>query len=135
MLDVLVVDDHEVIRFGLTTLLSSTPDMRVVGTAANGHDAVELARRLRPDVIVMDLSMPEMDGISATELVLRASPSTRVLVVSVFSHPDVVDAAIDAGAHGYLDKSMAADQVVDGIRVIAQGGCVLPRLHPRPPDA
>ena len=75
MLDVLVADDHEVIRFGLTTLLSNAPDMRVVGVVDNGADAVELARRLHPDVVVMDLSMPVLDGISATEQVLKASPT------------------------------------------------------------
>jgi NarL family two-component system response regulator LiaR len=133
MLDVLVADDHEVIRFGLTTLLSAAPDMRVVGVADNGADAVELARRLHPDVVVMDLSMPVLDGISATEQVLKASPETRVLVVSVFSQPDVVEAAIAAGAHGYLDKSVAAEDVVDGIRYITQGRRVLPRRFRRPP--
>lgn len=133
MLDVLVADDHEVIRFGLTTLLSSAPDMRVVGVADNGADAVELARRLHPDVVVMDLSMPVLDGISATEQVLKASPDTRVLVVSVFSQPDVVEAAIAAGAHGYLDKSVAAEDVVDGIRFITQGQRILPRRFRRPP--
>lgn len=133
MLDVLVADDHEVIRFGLTTLLSNAPDMRVVGVVDNGADAVELARRLHPDVVVMDLSMPVLDGISATEQVLKASPETRVLVVSVFSQPDVVEAAIAAGAHGYLDKSVAAEDVVDGIRYITQGRRVLPRRFRRPP--
>ncbi len=135
MLDVLVADDHEVIRFGLTTLLSAAPDMRVVGVADNGADAVALARRLHPDVVVMDLSMPVMDGISATEQVLEASPETRVLIVSVFSQPDVVEAAIAAGAHGYLDKSVAAEDVVDGIRYITQGRRVLPRRFRRPPGA
>jgi DNA-binding NarL/FixJ family response regulator len=134
MLDVLVADDHEVIRFGLTTLLSEAPDMRVVGVAVNGADAVEMARRLHPDVVVMDLSMPVMDGISATEQLLEASPGTRVLVVSVFSQPDVVEAAIAAGAHGYLDKSVAAEDVVDGIRYITQGRRILPRRFRRPPD-
>jgi DNA-binding NarL/FixJ family response regulator len=133
MLDVLIADDHEVIRFGLTTLLSTAPDMRVVGVAVNGRQTVELVRRLHPDVVVMDLSMPELDGISATEQVLKACPDTRVLIVSVFSQPDVVEAAIRAGAHGYLDKSVTAEDVVDGIRYITQGRRVLPRRFRRPP--
>ncbi len=104
MIEVLVVDDHAVVRAGLSKLLSSASDIEVVGAAANGADAVEIVAARSPDVILMDLSMPEVDGIEATRLIREREPEARIVVLTSFSDRERILEAIDAGAIGYLLK-------------------------------
>ena len=121
MIRVLLADDHGVIRDGLGRLISSLEDIELVGTAADGAEAVALAAELAPDVVVMDLEMPRLDGIEATRQVLADHPRTAVLVLTSFSDRPRILGAIEAGACGYLLKDVAADEVAEGIRAAARG--------------
>jgi NarL family two-component system response regulator LiaR len=123
----LIADDHEIVREGLRTFLSEEPDIEVLGEAVNGAEAVMLAARLRPDVVLMDLLMPEMDGIAATRRLLEVSPSSQVLVLTSFSENHKVREAIQAGAIGYLLKDVLRTELLQAIRAAAQGQ---PTLHP-----
>jgi DNA-binding NarL/FixJ family response regulator len=121
MIRVLLADDHGVIRDGLGRLIASLEDIELVGTAADGVEAVERAAELAPDVVVMDLDMPRLDGIEATRRVLADHPTTAVLVLTSFSDRSRILGAIEAGACGYLLKDVAADEVAEGIRAAARG--------------
>ena len=121
MIDVLIAEDHTVVRGGLVELLGVTDDLEVVGTAADGAEAIELARVLRPDVVLMDISMPGVDGIRATGSILEAEPEARVVMLTAFSDRDRVVAALDAGAIGYLLKDAEPQEVLDAIRAAARG--------------
>lgn len=125
MIRVAVADDHGVLRDGLAGLIAAQPDMELVGTAANGAEAVAVCRSAAPDVILMDLEMPVMDGIEATGLILAEVPSAAVLVLTSFSDRRRITGALDAGAVGYLLKDASADEVVQGIRTAAAGGSPL----------
>jgi DNA-binding NarL/FixJ family response regulator len=118
---VLIADDHGVIRDGLGRLIEALPDMEVVATAADGEEALDQARAAEPDVILMDLDMPKLDGIEATRRVLAERPSTAVLVLTSFSDRPRILGALEAGASGYLLKDVAADEVAEGIRAAARG--------------
>jgi DNA-binding NarL/FixJ family response regulator len=118
---VLLVDDHAVVRAGLRAVLSVAKDIEVVSEASNGREAVALAARIRPDVVIMDLSMAEMNGLDATPEVLAASPSSRVLVLTMHGEDEYLTAALHAGASGYLVKSAAPQELVDAIRTVARG--------------
>ncbi|MFD4880198.1 response regulator [Streptomyces sp. NPDC058420] len=124
---VLVCDDQELVRTGYVTIFSAQPDMEVVGEAENGHAAVEAARRLRPDVVVMDIRMPLLDGIEATRQL--AGPGTgqppRVLVVTTFNVDAHVYDALRAGASGFLLKDAPPAELVNGIRTVARGEALL----------
>lgn len=117
---VLLVDDHALVRGGLRAVLATTDDCDVVGEAATGEDAVSLVPTLRPDVVVMDLSMPGAGGVEATRQVLAAVPETRVLVLTTFSDDARVRAALAAGATGYLLKDATPDDVVAAVRAAAR---------------
>lgn len=121
MIGVLVVDDHAVVRTGLSELLSSAADIEVVGAANNGADAVEMVAARAPDVILMDLSMPEVDGIEATRLIRERDPEARIVVLTSFSDRERILEAIDAGAIGYLLKDAEPDELFRGIRAAAAG--------------
>jgi DNA-binding NarL/FixJ family response regulator len=123
---VLIVDDHEIVREGLQTLLSEEADILVVGQAANGSEALAQAAATRPDVILMDLVMPEMDGIQATAQVRRAQPASQVLVLTSFVGDQRVRDAMQAGAIGYLMKDVLKSDLLHAIRQAAQGK---PTLH------
>jgi DNA-binding NarL/FixJ family response regulator len=118
---VLVVDDHDVMRFGLNRLLDSQEGIEVCGTAENGATAVTMADDLLPDVILMDVSMPVLDGVSATRAILRDHPAVRVLVLTSYRLETVVRSAMAAGAAGYLLKDCPPDVLVDSVRRVFRG--------------
>jgi NarL family two-component system response regulator LiaR len=126
-ISVLIVDDHDVVRQGLQTFLDLMDDIEVVGQASNGVEAVEQTRRLNPDIVLMDLMMPEMDGIEATRQIGTKNPSTKVIVLSSFSDDSKVFSAIKAGASGYLLKDISSAELADAIRAVHKGD---PQLHP-----
>jgi DNA-binding NarL/FixJ family response regulator len=113
---VLLVEDHEVVREGLRALLQTQADIEIVGEAPDGKAAVELAGRLSPDVVVMDISLPELNGLDATRQILRKAPSTKVLVLSSYDSIECVDELIHAGAKGFLSKRSAANELTEAIR-------------------
>ena len=125
MIRVVVADDHGVLRDGLASVISSQPDMQLVGTASNGAEAVELCRSSPPDVVLMDLEMPVLDGIEATRAIVGAGAEVAVLVLTSFSDRRRITGALAAGAVGYLLKDASADEVVRGIRTAAEGGSPL----------
>ena len=121
MIRVLLADDHAVVRSGLTQLLATVEDMEVVGAASDGAEAVTLALEERPDVMLMDLSMPNMDGIEAIGRVRAQNPDARIVVLTSFSDRERILDALDAGAVGYLLKDAEPDELVRGIRAAAAG--------------
>jgi DNA-binding NarL/FixJ family response regulator len=122
---VVVADDHGVLRDGLAGVISEQDDMEVVATAADGAEAVEICRSTSPDVVLMDLEMPVLDGIEATRAILAELPAPSVLVLTSFSDRQRITGALEAGAVGYLLKDASADEVVRGIRTAASGGSPL----------
>jgi len=126
---VLLVDDHQMVRSGLATLVDAAADLSVVGQAADGRAAIELAGQLAPDLVLMDLSMPVMDGVEATRGVLEVSPQTRVVVLTSFSDRDRVNEALAAGAIGYLLKDCEPAELLAALRSAAAGNVPLdPRI-------
>jgi len=124
---VLVVDDHAIVRKGLKAVLDLVPDMEIVGEAENGKQAVKLDRELKPDVILMDLMMPEMDGITCIKEIRAQSPNARILVLTNFAGEDMVFPAIKAGAMGYHLKDSSPDALVNAVRQVSRGESA---LHP-----
>ncbi len=118
---VLVVDDHAIVRRGLSELLGAEPDLLVVGAAADGLAAVTVAAQTRPDVVLMDLSMPQLDGVAATRQLLEVSPLSRVVILTSFSERERILSAIDAGAVGYLLKDVDPEELLRGVRAAAAG--------------
>lgn len=125
MITILLADDHPVVRDGLRGMLADEPDIEVVGEAGNGRDAVTAARRLRPDVVLMDLRMPSLDGVAATLAVRDELPGTQVLVLTTFDTDRDIKRAIAAGAIGYLLKDTPRDDLVRGVRAAARGEAAL----------
>ncbi|MCT2086034.1 response regulator transcription factor [Microbacterium enclense] len=127
MTTVLVVDDQALIRAAVRDLLDSAADIEVVGEAADGEVAVELARRLRPDVVVCDIRMPRRDGIEATELICTdpVLAATRVLILTTFEEDEYVVAALRAGASGFIGKGAEPDDIVHAVRTVHDGGALL----------
>ena len=121
MIRVVIADDHAVVRSGLAGLIASTDDLEVVGVARDGSEAVALVREHRPDVAVMDLQMPVLDGVGATRAIVVEQLGTEVLVLTSFSDHARIDAAIEAGAVGYLLKDAEPETLLDGIRAVARG--------------
>jgi DNA-binding NarL/FixJ family response regulator len=129
MTRVLLVDDHRLVRAGLAALLAGTQDIEVVGEASDGQQAVELASRLKPDVVLMDLSMPVLDGVAATRHIVAASPATHVVVLTSFADHHRVTDAVAAGAVGYLLKDCDPRDVVTAVRSAAGGNAPIdPRV-------
>jgi len=127
MINVLIVDDHQVVRQGLRTFLELHDDIFVVGEAADGAIAVDMVRNLAPHVVLMDLMMPNLDGVSATRQVVEMGLGTRVIAVTSFAEDSQVFPAIQAGASSYLLKDVSPDELVEAIRAAYRGE---PRLHP-----
>jgi len=123
---ILVVDDHPVVRDGLTATINYQPDMKVVGTASSGRDAIELFRQHRPDVTLMDLSMPEMDGVTAITSIRQEFPAARIVVLTTYDGDEDIYKGLRAGAAGYLLKDTPTAEVLDAIRTISQGRKFVP---------
>ena len=121
MITVILADDHPVVRDGLCFLLNAQPDIKVVGTADNGHEAVQLAEKLSPNVAVMDIAMPLLNGIEATQQITTTCPHTRVMILSIHFTSVHIQRALQAGAMGYLLKESAGEEVVEAIRTVYQG--------------
>ena len=122
---VLVVDDHPLFREGLRRILAGRPDIEVVGVAGDGQQAVEQARAQQPDVVLMDVRMPGMDGVAATRALREAAPGARVVMLTVSERDEDLFGAIKAGARGYLLKSVQEEQLVEAIRQVYRGDAVL----------
>lgn len=125
MIRVIVADDHPIVRSGIVGLLGLDEGIEVVGEAADGLEAVELALRLRPDVVLMDLRMPRLGGADATARITTEQPEVRVLVLTTYESDDDILGAIEAGASGYLLKAAPHEEIVAGIRSVAEGHTVL----------
>ena len=121
MLKVLLVDDHKLIRVGLRQIIEANADFEVVGEAESGQDGLEKARDLKPDVVVMDINMPGMNGIEATRRIARLDPRPRILIVSVLSRDPVPSRLLEAGADGYLSKDTAADEILTALKMVKLG--------------
>ena len=125
MIRVLVVDDHPIVRSGIVGLLASAPDIEVVGEAADGRAAVEAAARLQPDIVLMDLRMPVLNGDEATALILAERAQTRVVVLTTYESDANILTAIEAGASGYLLKAAPQEEILAGLRSVARGEVAL----------
>jgi DNA-binding NarL/FixJ family response regulator len=141
LIRVLIADDHFVVRQGLAALLSHRNGMEVVGEAATGREAVDLARTLQPDVVLMDMIMPELNGPEAIALIKQENPKARILVLTSFGESKQISAAIQAGALGYLLKDSSPDDLLHAIRSVYRGNLVLPQelalklIQPQPAAA
>jgi len=122
---VIVADDHPIVRGGIALLLGAAGDIEVVGQAGNGEEAVALAAALDPDLVLMDLRMPVLDGVAATALIVAANERTRVLVLTTYESDDQILAAIAAGASGYLLKAAPQAEIIEGVRSVARGQTAL----------
>jgi two-component system, NarL family, response regulator NreC len=118
---ILLADDHKIVRDGLRSLLEKDDGLEVIGEASNGQIAVELAQELTPDIIVMDIGMPVMNGIEATERIIEGKPDAKIIGLSMHSDRRFVSSMLEAGASGYVLKDSAFDELVDAIRVVCSG--------------
>jgi DNA-binding NarL/FixJ family response regulator len=124
-LKVLIVDDQRLMREGLAALIGLEPDIEVVGTAVDGRDAYAKALEWRPDVVLMDIRMPGMDGIEGTQLILKHLPETKILILTTFDDAELIMRVLEKGVHGYLLKDMPSEAIVSAIQTVYNGGTVL----------
>ena len=125
MTSVLIADDQALVRVGLRKILETEPDTSVVGEAADGEDAVEMCSRLRPDIVLMDIRMPVLDGIEATRRIVRAQPNTRVLILTTFGLDRYVYDALHAGASGFMLKDAPPEEIAAAVHIISNGDALL----------
>jgi DNA-binding NarL/FixJ family response regulator len=125
MIRVVVADDHPIVRSGIVALLQTAEDVEVVGEASTGLEAVDLAAALEPDLVLMDLRMPGIDGDEATARILKGRPATRVLILTTYESDDSILTAIEAGASGYLLKAAPQEEILAGVRSVARGEVAL----------
>lgn len=121
MIRVLLAEDHAMVRAGLRALMERAPDMKVIGEAANGQEAVDLTINLKPDVLVLDIMMPRLNGIQAAEQIRNLKLSVKILFVSMYADAGLVRQALETGAKGYVQKTSAGDDLLEAIRLIAKG--------------
>jgi DNA-binding NarL/FixJ family response regulator len=124
---IVIADDHTVVRTGTRQILEQEPDLKVVGEAANGEDAVQLINSLKPDIAIVDIAMPVMNGIEVTRKVKKTSPGTAILILSTYDNDEYVFALLEAGAAGYLLKDASGQDIVNAVRAVNRGESV---LHP-----
>jgi DNA-binding NarL/FixJ family response regulator len=122
---VLLADDQELMRMAFRMVMDTQPDIEIVGEAENGHEAVAAAERLQPDVVLMDVRMPEMDGVEATRLIVESNSSARIIILTTFDLDEYVYAALRAGASGFLLKDAQPADLLSGIRAVASGDAVV----------
>ena len=125
MTTLLIADDQALVRVGLRKILESEPETTVLGEASDGQDAIAAARRLRPDVVLMDIRMPVLDGIEATRRIVRAQPATRVLILTTFGLDNYVYDALRAGASGFMLKDAPPEEIAAAVRIVASGDALL----------
>ena len=125
MIRILLADDHALFRQGLKSLLESEADLRVIGEAQSGREAIRYAAETRPDVILMDIQMPELDGVKATQSILEINPRANVIILTMYRQDSYVFEAVKAGARGYLLKDADATELIDAIRRVADGDTLL----------
>lgn len=125
MTEILLVDDHKIMRDGIKAILKSSGEFHVAGEAETGPDAVQMARRLRPSIVLMDISLPELDGIEATVEILRHEPATKVIVLSMYDDENSVVRAIRSGARAFVLKTAGDGDLLDALRTVAKGGSYL----------
>jgi two-component system, NarL family, response regulator NreC len=113
---ILIADDHTIVRHGLTRLIDEQPDLKVIGEATNGHMAVEKATELKPDIIIMDIAMPRMNGIEAAKRIRKQSPKTKILILSMYSHEHYIHELLETGVSGYLLKDASGRDIITAIR-------------------
>ena len=121
----LLADDHEVTRAGFAAMLADCPEFSIVGQAVDGRQALELCQRLNPDIAILDIRMPQLNGLATARLLREQQPSIKVLLFTMYDSPDHLEAAVNAGAVGYLLKDASRQEVIDGLRQVAAGQCVL----------
>lgn len=127
---ILLVDDYEIIRMGMKALLAEDPKIQVVGEASNGLDAIRLVRSLEPQLVIMDIQMPGIDGLEATRKIMRVNPSTKIIVISIFNEVNYPTRLLEAGAVGYLSKEASLQEVLKAIHTVLTG-----KLYISPPIA
>lgn len=125
MIKVLIAEDQEIIRQSLEIMLSNKPDIQIVGTAENGREAIRMTRKLLPDVILMDIRMPEMDGIQCIEVIKEALPQIKIIVLTTFDDDEYVFNALKNGASGYLLKGISVRELVEAIKIVHNGGALI----------
>ena len=125
----LLVDDHAVFRQGLATILRNEPDLQVVAEASDGQIAIEMVREHRPDLVLMDISMPNLDGVAATRQIIAEFPGTKIVALSVHSGKRFVRDMLQAGAAGYILKESVPEEMIDGIRTVLGGKCLFERRY------
>jgi DNA-binding NarL/FixJ family response regulator len=123
--NIILVDDHKILRDGIKAILEKSNDFRVIGEADNGTDAVSLARKFRPDLVLMDIGLPGMNGIEATTEVIRHSPATKVIILSMYDDENAVVDAFKSGARAFLLKKASSGDLLDALRTVARGGSYL----------
>jgi len=129
---VLIVDDHPFVRRGVQNILEGFPEWELCGEAATGWDGVQLIEKLKPDVVLMDVSMPGMDGIQATRMVRSANPRTKIILITLHESVEVLRSGFRAGANGYLLKVDAEEELVKALRiVVADGSYISPKFNPQ----
>lgn len=121
MIRVVIAEDHLMVRAGIRALLEKAGDVHVMGEASNGHEAVEMAKELKPDVLIMDIMMPRMNGIQAAENIRDQKLPTNILILSMYSEPGFVHQALQCGVRGYVLKSSVSDELISAVRAIANG--------------
>ncbi|EGL82054.1 two component transcriptional regulator, LuxR family [Caldalkalibacillus thermarum TA2.A1] len=127
-ISILIIDDHTMFREGVKRVIEMNPDFEVVGQAGDGEEAMRLVQELKPDVILMDINMPKMNGVEATEEILRHSPDSKIIILSIHEDESYVFRTLQAGAKGYLLKEMDIDALSEAIRIVHEGGAY---IHPR----